>query len=495
LEKAVSGIVLTLLLIGVLTSLLSLETTKAEPGTIIVPDDYPTIGQAVSAASWWDTVYVRAGTYFENILIGKPIYLIGESPTNTTIDGGAVTDVIRIMGVYGIPTNALIANFTITNCASGATTSGIYVGSCRNITIINNNIMANNGNGILLGWSFNCTIAENKIMGNAMDGLFLWDSLYNTICSNDIMGNSRYGIQLFCSQYNTFRRNIIGGNSICGVFFWAQIPYSDYNNLYENNILYNGCGIYLDTGTANNKFYHNNVINNTVQFDVRTAAPNIWDDGYPSGGNYWSNYNGTDSYSGAFQNETGSDGIGDTPYIIDADDQDGYPLMISWDVVITSITPFKTIVCQGYSVKINVTVENLGVNTENFNVTVYANETVVAKATNMILTRGNSTTVTFTWGASGFAKGKYAINALAPALGDARPTNYLYRDGWIIVTMVGDINADKKVDLKDVFAVGKAYGSVSGDPRYNPNLDINDDGKIDLKDYFTVCKNFGKVDP
>jgi hypothetical protein len=54
---------------------------------------------------------------------------------------------------------------------------------------------------------------------------------------------------------------------------------------------------------------------------------NFWDIGYPSGGNYWSDYTSVDSYSGPYQNETGSDGIGDTPYIIDEDNQDNYPFM------------------------------------------------------------------------------------------------------------------------------------------------------------------------
>jgi len=65
---------------------------------------------------------------------------------------------------------------------------------------------------------------------------------------------------------------------------------------------------------------------------------NIWDDGYPSGGNYWSDYNGTDLFSGSYQNETGSDGIGDTPYVIDENNQDNYPLIapfnsftVAWD--------------------------------------------------------------------------------------------------------------------------------------------------------------------
>jgi hypothetical protein len=53
----------------------------------------------------------------------------------------------------------------------------------------------------------------------------------------------------------------------------------------------------------------------------------MWDNGYPDGGNYWSDYTGTDVYSGAGQNIPGSDGIGDTPYVINTSNRDNYPLM------------------------------------------------------------------------------------------------------------------------------------------------------------------------
>ena len=59
------------------------------------------------------------------------------------------------------------------------------------------------------------------------------------------------------------------------------------------------------------------------------------DDGHPSGCNYWKDYTGTDFYSGPYQNETGSDGIGDTPYVIDENNTDHYPLMspqVPWDI-------------------------------------------------------------------------------------------------------------------------------------------------------------------
>jgi hypothetical protein len=68
----------------------------------------------------------------------------------------------------------------------------------------------------------------------------------------------------------------------------------------------------------------------TLALVFNISARAIWDNGYRSGGNYWSDYNGTDSYKGQYQNETGSDGIGDTPYVIDANNTDNYPLMFPW---------------------------------------------------------------------------------------------------------------------------------------------------------------------
>lgn len=61
--------------------------------------------------------------------------------------------------------------------------------------------------------------------------------------------------------------------------------------------------------------------------------------------------------------------------------------------------------------------------------------------------------------------------------------------------LLGETNGDGKVDLKDVFRVGKAFGSVPGQPKWDAFCDINVDFKVDLKDYFTTSKNFGKTDP
>jgi len=116
---------------------------------------------------------------------------------------------------------------------------------------------------------------------------------------------------------------------------------SSYNLIFSNNILSNDVtGVYLTTclcGGKHNKVYHNNFIYNggeEGQAVAKWTLDNDWDDGYPSGGNFWSDYDGVDNFSGPNQNITGNDGIGDTPYNITTydweDDYDYYPLMEPW---------------------------------------------------------------------------------------------------------------------------------------------------------------------
>jgi parallel beta-helix repeat protein len=115
---------------------------------------------------------------------------------------------------------------------------------------------------------------------------------------------------------------------------------SSYNIITDNDITLNShYGAYLNNTTHDNSIYHNNFIDNCLEYPATgpqaydNGTSNDWDDGYPSGGNYWSDYNETDSYGGPSQNLSGSDGIGDTHYDIDNDlvgisePQDRYPMM------------------------------------------------------------------------------------------------------------------------------------------------------------------------
>jgi len=167
------------------------------------------------------------------------------------------------------------------------------------------------------------------------------------------------------------------------------------------------------------------------------------------------------------------------------------------DIAVTNATLSKTVVGQGYSMNITVIVYNQGELTETFNVTVYCNETAITlpneeNYTTVTLASGESTTITFTWNTTGFAYGNYNISANAePVPGETDTTDNTLADGWVLVTIPGDVNGDFKCEGKDIAIIAKAYGSLIGQPAYVPNADINDDGKIDGKDIAVAAKYYG----
>lgn len=61
------------------------------------------------------------------------------------------------------------------------------------------------------------------------------------------------------------------------------------------------------------------------------------------------------------------------------------------------------------------------------------------------------------------------------------------------IKMFGDVNGDGRIDMKDVAAVSRAFGSVYGHPEWNSEADLNSDYKIDLKDVAIVSKRFGSA--
>jgi hypothetical protein len=93
--------------------------------------------------------------------------------------------------------------------------------------------------------------------------------------------------------------------------------------------------------------------------DYHKDSSNIWDDGYPSGGNFWSNHAVVDVKSGLYQNETGGDGIIDTPYVIDTNNKDRYPLAAPIYVFDASI--WKGVTCN-IDITSNSTVSNFQLN-------------------------------------------------------------------------------------------------------------------------------------
>ena len=165
------------------------------------------------------------------------------------------------------------------------------------------------------------------------------------------------------------------------------------------------------------------------------------------------------------------------------------------DVAIENVTHSKTIICQGYSSHINVTAKNKGYYTETFNITVYANDTAIQTQT-VTLANGSSTTIIFIWNTTGFAKGNHTISAYAyPVPYETNVTDNTFIGGVLTLVYPGDVHTDGKVDMKDIAAIAKAFGSKPGDSLYDPNYDIDNNRKIDMKDIAIAAKNFGYIDP
>jgi len=352
--------------------------------------------------------------------------------------------------------------------------------------------LKNNGQGILLAYSTNTSIRQNNITANKYQGIWLWCSSNNSISGNNIKNNYLHGI-----YFDSSSNNIISGNNITnnkyGIELYSLYPlyFSSNNSISGNNITNNGCGIVLSY-SSNNKFYHNNFIDNTWRVYCEPGYANVWDDGYPSGGNYRSDYVGVDVNSGSGQDLLGSDGISDTPYIIDANNQDHYPLMKPWSprvesVIIINAEP-KTVTV-GSDIAVSGAIMPVRA---NVNVTIYyrfVGELIWTPiATVKTNARGG---YSYVWKTTQI--GTYEVKAIW--LGDE---NTLPAESAILtvnVEILGDVNGDNKVNIKDIAQAALSFGSYPSHPRWNIQADINQDGKVDIRDLALIAKNFGKKYP
>ncbi len=355
-------------------------TVKASPKTLIVPYQYSDIQSAVGNASAGDTVYVKSGNYnlpLGGLFINKPLTLIGENKQNTvivnpydynfwnqqviqvysenvSISGFTIKSSIshHIIGVYilaeepsrceitdniitengffGIAkTGQLIPSFDlISGNEITQNEAGVSIQQSSNIIISNNTISNNQNNGLLVSISKNLTIIENEFIDNSQGGISISGYGPFLIQTNEIK-NSNVGITFERSSNSSIYRNNIINNSI-------GIKLKNYGLYNYSSTIYNPSTIsfYIKTGTGN--YAYSNNFSNSVNVLIETVYPfNItesgkigngtdsvlWDDGKT--GNYWSDYNGVDSYR------------------IDANNIDHHPL--TQPVYISTATPTPNI--------------------------------------------------------------------------------------------------------------------------------------------------------
>ena len=95
-------------------SLIAILNVDAQPRTITVPDDYLTIQEAINASTDGDIIYVKKGTYYnQNLIIKKPIAIIGEDPKTTILQGPTIEYLPTKIESHNKP------SFTLLNSKSG----------------------------------------------------------------------------------------------------------------------------------------------------------------------------------------------------------------------------------------------------------------------------------------------------------------------------------------------------------------------------------------
>ena len=315
--KNVSLIATVLLLFCLVSSILSFEIVHADIGTVYIrangsvdPPSAPISNVRNISYTFTNDIYASIVVERDNILVDGAGYVL-----EGQMHGIGISIVAR--------NNVTIKSLTIRNFDYG-----IYLVNSVGNTLCSDTI-TNSISGIYLYSSSRNNIYLNSISNNYY-GVYPYSSSGNSIYLNTVTSNN-YGIYLFSSLGNAVYLNTVTNNNYDGLF----LDSSSANSINGNTITSNFEGIRLTSiHSSDNKIYHNNFEMNNNQAHVDTLSlGNVWDDGNSSSGNFWSDYSGVDG---------NNDSIGDTPYVIDANNIDRYPLMNPWMPVIV-LTGFSVV--------------------------------------------------------------------------------------------------------------------------------------------------------
>lgn len=277
--------------------------------------NYDSIQQAVNNATEGSTLYVGSGQYFETLTINKSLSLVGENKDSTIIDGDDNNTVLYVnaddfsisdfmiqysgcscAGFYGIDMGSNRQNVNITNNNIFSDSVGIYMKNGQDIAIVNNNVTSSRDYSMVIQDSTGILVSGN-IFANNLNQVDIENSSEMTIVDNNMTNNGN-GITLTNSNNNTIAGNTFSSNKLYGIF----LSQSDNNSIFDNSFQTN--------------WSHVSIRNST----------DFWDNGLE--GNFWSNYTGTDS---------DNDGIGDTPFTIDAKNVDNHPLVGTFSSYLVSL--------------------------------------------------------------------------------------------------------------------------------------------------------------
>lgn len=416
-----------------------------------------------------------------NTVNGKPIcYWTNKHSATVPLDAGFVALVNC--------SNIKVANLTLEKNLHGITL--FYT---RNTEVTRNNVTANYRRGIFSSHSPDCTISRNNVTDNER-GIHVVVSSRTIVVQNTIMCKERYhpgnGISIgYSSDCNITLNNVVGN------WYGIQLLMVSATTVCFNNVVSNGAvGISLGRSSGNTIF-NNNFVDNVQQVGLTPGYVNVWDDGYPGGGNFWSDYDGVDVYGGVDQDVFGGDGLGDSVRVVDGVNFDRYPLISPWpshDVAAVNVTMWD-VVGPGLLLPINVTVSNQGDFAEVFNVTLTIDEVLVGVQT---VSSGRAVMVlTFFWNMSGMRAGTYSMHACAWVTVVPGEVD-LYDNGFVggLIEVIPDLDGDGRVDIQDILLAVMAYGCSEGDHNWNPYADMAPPyGRIDIFDLVTCAYHYGRI--
>ena len=288
-----TGLTVLLSLLGMVGICLN-ASASLTPSMINVPQDYPTIQEAIDAANPGDTIHVQSGTYSEHVAVNKPnLTLIGESRFNTVIDGEGDGEIIALKANH-----AKIAEFTVTH---GFT--GIQMYPWTHGHEIAGNVITENEFGIRGHYDVHgIIITNNMILSNSFIGLEM--CFYESDVTDNVISDSGWGEFVELSA----------GIEIAEGVYDTTIHSND-NTIVDNVIEGNFNGVLSVRYSERNLFSHNtfkNNTNNVFSGDPSSMTNNTMEE------NYWSDYTGQDG---------NGDGFGDTPYWFNDQSKDTHPLM------------------------------------------------------------------------------------------------------------------------------------------------------------------------